>query len=114
MPFRNAQTLQAWVDEFQELGYPSAGTLRVITQDGAAGADTGLIAVHLGDAETSIYIQPESHDSDLWKVTLEARDEAVTVGPAALFRLAGELTSISALCAFLQAKSQALTLQADA
>jgi hypothetical protein len=106
MPFRNAQTLQRWVDEFHELGYPSAGTHSVITQDGAAGADTGLIAVHLGDADTSIYIQPESHDSDRWVVTLEPRDEPITLDPAALFRLASELSAVSVLCAFLQSKSQ--------
>jgi hypothetical protein len=107
MPFRNASTLNRWLDEFDRLGYPSVGELRVITQDGANGADTGLIAVRLAHADTSVYIQPESHDSTKWMVTLEARDEAVSLDAAALFRLSGELSTVSVLCAFLQSKSGA-------
>ena len=35
MPFRSMTTLQSWLDEFQELGYPIAGSAKVIPQDGA-------------------------------------------------------------------------------
>ena len=30
MPFRNLETLESWLDEFRELGYPLAGALKVI------------------------------------------------------------------------------------
>jgi hypothetical protein len=106
MPFRSARTLEGWLDEFLALGYPAAGELRVITQDGASGADTGLVSVQLTDADTSIYIQPAPDASDHWTVTLEARDEALSFDAPGLFRLAAELSSVSALCAFLQAKSR--------
>lgn len=106
MAFQSAHTLQTWVDEFRDLGYPSAGTLRVLSRDGDAPTDAGLLTVHLADADTSIYIEPESGTSERWVITLEARDEAITLDPAAMFRLAAELASVSALCAFLEMKSR--------
>ena len=105
MAFPNAQTLQTWVDEFRDLGYPSAGTLRVLARDGDAATEDGLLTVHLADAETSIYVEPGSSASERWLITLEARDEPITLDPAAMLRLAGELASVPALCAFLEARS---------
>ncbi|MFE5670210.1 hypothetical protein ACFQ58_01245 [Agromyces sp. NPDC056523] len=107
MPFRSLRTIQSWLDEFDQLGYHFGGDLRVIQQDGADGADTGLVSVRLVNAATVITIQPEVLGAPSWKVTMEPRDETVTMDAPAVLNLAAELAVVSALCAFLQAKSLA-------
>lgn len=114
MPFRNMSTLESWVDEFRSLGYPFDGTVKVMGQDADDGANTGLVGVVIAHSSAVIYIQPESTDSERWTVTFEARDTAVNLDAAALLRLAAELTTISALCAFLQGKSAAYVGQDEA
>jgi len=109
MPFRSQDTLQAWLDEFLELGYTVTGSLRVLPQDGDEGENTGLVAVSLHNASTVTYIQPESPDSHRWVVTLEPRETAVVLDAAGLLGLASELGIASVLCAFLQAKSQSFS-----
>ena len=106
MSFRSAGTLEAWLDEFHALGYSVLGSLKVIPQDGQDGANTGLVAVGLANAPTVTYIQPEAEGSTRWVVTLEPRDTPVVLGAAELLSLSSELAIASALCAFLQAKSQ--------
>lgn len=113
MTFRSEHTLQAWLEEFEGLGYPIAGSLRVIPQDGDSGANTGLVAVHLVNATTVTYIQPEAPDSHRWVVTLEPRETAIVLDAPRLLGLSSELAVASTLCAFLQAKSQGLR-RADA
>ncbi len=78
-----------------------------MAQDGDDGANTGLVGVTLPNAETVVYIQPESATSTRWLVTFEAREVQVELDSAAVLKLASELTTVSALCAFLQAKSEA-------
>lgn len=107
MSIRDRETLQVWLDDFARQGYPIAGSLRVITQDGADDADTGLVAVRLEGAPTAIYIEPASQGSSHWVATLDARDESVTLDAAQLLRLSGELAMVSALCGFLQERAQA-------
>lgn len=106
-PFHSRQTLESWLTEFTELGYPLNGSLKVIEQDGEAGADTGLVGITLAHANTITYVQPESLGSTRWVVTMEPRDTAVVLDPAGLLNLSAELATVSALCAFLQAKSEA-------
>jgi hypothetical protein len=108
MAFRSQDTLQVWLDEFQTLGYPIAGSLKVLTQDGADGANTGLVAVHLLNATTVTYIQPEVVGSSRWVVTFEPRDASTVLDASSLLGLSSELAIASTLCAFLQAKSQAM------
>lgn len=107
MPFRNRQTLEEWLDEFRALGYPLAGSLKVMAQDGDGGADTGLVGVQLANASTVTYVQPEAPHSSKWVATMESRDEEVVLDSVELMGLASELTVLSALCAFLEAKSEA-------
>ena len=107
MPFRSLRTLESWLAEFGDLGYRFGGEVKVIQQDGADGADTGLVAVRLVDAVTVITIQPEIRGAARWVVTMEPRDAAVTMDAPTLLNLAAELSVASALCAFLQAKSLA-------
>jgi len=107
MPFRNLATLQGWVDEFEQLGYRFDGRLKVVQQDGANGANTGLVLVTLSAPPTSLTIQPETRDAIRWAVTIEVRDAPVTLDPPEMQLFATNLSTISALCAFLQAKSLA-------
>ncbi len=109
MPFRSQHTLENWIEEFRALGYPIAGSLKVMQQDGDGGAHTGLVGVRLANAATVTYVQPETPSSTRWVATMEARDEPVVLDSVGLMSLAGELSVISALCAFLQAKSAAFT-----
>ena len=105
MPFRSRETLEAWVEEFRSLGYPFPGTFKVMQQDGDDGANTGLVGVQLAHASTVIYVQPEGPYALKWVATMEARDEPVMLDSVGLMNLAAELSVVSALCAFLQAKS---------
>ena len=111
MPFRSMNTLESWLEEFRQLGYPIAGTIRVIQQDGDEGANTGLVAVNLAHASTVTYIQPDPDGSPEWLVTMEPRESAVTLDSESVMGLATELSVVSALCAFLQAKSRAFVGQ---
>jgi formamidopyrimidine-DNA glycosylase len=107
MPFRNAATLQKWLDEFlasgDHLGF--GGTVRILPQDGADGADTGLVGVHFERASTVTTIQPERPGSPRWLVTFEPRETAVALDAVGVEGLAQELTYVSRLCAFLETKS---------
>ncbi|MDR5699192.1 hypothetical protein [Agromyces aerolatus] len=105
MAFRSLHTLETWLEEFGTLGYPIGAEIKVMQQDGASGANTGLVGVTLTSASTDTYIQPEAVGSSRWVVTFEPRDSAVVLDPAGLLHLSSELATISALCAFLQAKS---------
>ena len=107
MPFRSRETLEQWLEEFRTLGYPIAGAVKVMQQDGEDGANTGLVGVQLANADTVTYVQPDGPYSQRWVVTMEARDAAIDLDSAQLMNLAAELSMVSALCAFLQAKSAA-------
>ncbi|WDG16832.1 hypothetical protein [Microbacterium sp. Clip185] len=107
MPFRSLEMLESWLGEFRELGYPIAGTVKVIPQDREFGSDTGLVGVRLMNAQTVTYIQPVEPGSTTWVVTFEARDTDLQLDAAGAFRLSTELAMVSALCTFLQTKSKA-------
>lgn len=105
MSFRSRETLEGWLAEFHGLDYPSDTTLRVIEQDGADGANTGLVAIQLTGG-LSAYVQPDGA-SATWVVTIESRETAIELDAASVSRLSSELSTVSALCAFLQSKSAA-------
>ena len=111
MPFRSLMTLRSWLDEFSELENVTPGALKVIQQDGDGGANTGLVAFRFENASTVAYVQPERPGSMTWMVTLEPRESSITIDAAGVRDLADELTLLSALCAFLQAKSEAFVGQ---
>ena len=107
MPFRSRSTLESWLEEFRQLGYPVLGTMKVIQQDGDEGANTGLVAVELVHGAVTSYIQPGIDGAPEWVATMEARDEALTLDADSLLNVAAELSVISALCTFLQSQSDA-------
>ena len=51
--------------------------------------------------------QPEVQAAPVWMVTMEPRDETVTMDGPSVLNLAAELAVVSALCAFLQERSLA-------
>lgn len=114
MPFRTRRILEGWLEEFQQLGYPNAGSLKVMAQDSADGEDDGLVGVRLAHASTVTYVQPESPTSTRWLVTMEPRETPVVLDSAGLLNLSTELATVSALCAFLQAKSVGYQKPSDA
>jgi hypothetical protein len=107
MPFRSMTILESWLDEFRSKGYPIDGSVKVMDQDGDDGADTGLVGFTLAYSSSVAYIQPESPGSSRWFVTFAARESEVDLDAATVLRLAAELTTVSALCAFLEEKSSA-------
>jgi hypothetical protein len=113
MPFRNMDTLESWLEDFRSLGYPDS-VVRVMPQDGEDGSNTGLVGVHLENAATVVYIQPESAASTRWVVTFESREDEEEMDAASLLKLASELSVVSALCAFLEAKSAAYAVDDQA
>ena len=111
MPFRSLSTLESWLDEFRSLGYPLDGSVKVMGQDGDDGANTGLVGVTLAHATAVTYIQPDSTNPARWLVTFEARDTAIDLDAQSVLRLAAELATVAALCAFLEEKSAAFVGQ---
>jgi hypothetical protein len=106
MPFRTIATLQSWVDEFNQREHPGVNAIRVIPQDGAEGADTGLVAVRIPDSPTEIVIEPPSPAAaSEWSITFEPREQSVTLGASAVARMAEEVAALAELCTFLQKKS---------
>ena len=105
VPYRTKAILESWLEEFRELGYPASAGLKVLTQDGADGADTGLVTVVLENASTEMYFQPTAQGGSKWAVTFEPRDEVVVLAAPEVLKLSTELATVSALCAFLEAKS---------
>lgn len=107
MPFHSYEMLEHWLDEFADLGYPISARVKVVPQDGTDGADTGLITMNLLDALTLTYIQPEPLGSVHWGITFEAREHDLKMSAGRTLELSAELAMVSALCTFLQTKSQA-------
>lgn len=115
MPFRTMSTLQTWIDEFVAMGYNDTDILRVIPQDdGRDEGDTGLIAAKLRSVSTTFFVAPEATPgSTQWSVTFEPREDAAPLPGGRVMALAGELTMLAALCAYLQAKSEAFMAAHD-
>lgn len=107
MPFRTMSTLETWLDEFRTLGYPVSDGIRVIPQDAEEGTDTGLVAAPLDSVSTVFYVEPVGLGSSAWQVTFEPRDHAASLDAASVLKLSSELATLSALCAFFQAKAEA-------
>lgn len=105
VPYRTKAILESWLDDFRELGYPASAGLKVVTQDGADGADTGLVTVVLENASTGMYLQPTTQGGGRWAVTFEPRNEVLVLAAPEVLKLSTELATVSALCAFLEAKS---------
>ena len=105
VPFRSINTLRSWLDEFAGLGYPTAEAARVIVQDGAEDADTGLVVFQFVNSPTLAYLQPEPPALE-WVITIEGREGSIPMRPSTAMNVAYEYSVVSALGTFLEAKSR--------
>ena len=80
-------------------------SLTVVVQDGADGADTGLVIVPLKSDSTEIYMQPVAVGDSRWSISFGPRSEESQLTAAELHGLAAELLVAASLCDFLQEKS---------
>lgn len=104
MPFRSRETLERWLTEFHDAR--GAGDLiRVIVQDGAEGADTGLVVVPLQNATVSVFMEPVEIGDARWRITIEPQPDTTILSSHQLHGMAVELQVAAELCAFLEAKS---------
>lgn len=103
MAFQSRDVLTGWIADFERRGHPPVDA-RVLEQDGSQGADTGLVAVRVTGG-LALYLQPVAPDSGRWSVTIESREEAVELSSSEVTALAGDLTTVTALCEFLEARS---------
>jgi hypothetical protein len=113
MPYRDQATVQGWIQEFRASGHPIATDVSVLEQE-VEGSDSGLVLVELRTAETVTYIQPVQRDRPRWVVTFEPREHELELDATGVTELAADLTLLAALCVFLQDKTDALTIGADA
>ncbi|WP_052273812.1 hypothetical protein [Arthrobacter sp. L77] len=104
MPFRSKQTLETWIDEFRTTREGGA-LISVVVQDGAGGADTGLVIVPLRNDTTEIYMQPVAVGDPRWSISFGARSEDTELAAAELHGLAAELLVAASLCQFLEERS---------
>ncbi|WP_104166166.1 hypothetical protein [Arthrobacter sp. SX1312] len=104
MPFRSKQTLETWIDDFRTTREGGA-LISVLVQDGADGADTGLVIVPLRNDSTEIYLQPVAVGDPRWSISFGARSEDSELTAAELHGLAAELLVAASLCQFLEEKS---------
>ena len=94
MPYRSINTLRSWLDEFAELGYPTAEAARVIAQDGADDADTGLVVFQFVNSPTLAYLQPEPPALE-WVITIEGREGSIPMRPSTAMNVAYECSVVS-------------------
>ncbi|MCK6079504.1 hypothetical protein KZX37_02575 [Microbacterium sp. EYE_5] len=105
VPVRSKDLLEQWVAEFMATWHSNATTIKVAVQDGSDGRDTGLVVVHLVNANADIYMEPVGIDRAEWATTLTARPSDATLSPYSLVALGAEVTMAGNLCMFLQFKS---------
>jgi hypothetical protein len=105
MSARTVDLLQAWIDEFRTLGYVGAENLRVVPHTDEH--DEGLVAAQMSFGPTRYYVAPSAPGGREWRITFEEREEPVSMTASRLLRLSSEFATLSALCAFLQARSDA-------
>lgn len=106
MPFHSLRTIDGWLDEYRSAHGDASGALRIVTQDGEDGANTGLVVIALANAPTVTYIQPAEGDETKWVVTMEPREASVTLSSTEVRDLAESLRMVSDLCRFLEEKSR--------
>lgn len=104
MPYRSKKTLESWLEEFRTTR--EGGLLvNVVIQDGAEGADTGLVVVPLKNAAMDIYMQPVTVGDEQWSISFETHPESFDLSPDQLHGFAAELALAASLCEFLKEKS---------
>jgi hypothetical protein len=106
VPFRSKETLELWVGEFLQQGHAVPGELEVLTHDGGAGEDTGLIVMRFKNTSTEFYLQPVGPYRPEWEVVFEPREASNRASLAQVIGLAEEVLLASALLAYLEGRSR--------
>jgi hypothetical protein len=65
------------------------------------------VVVPLGNATTTVYMQPLRPGDPRWRVTFEPQPDETVLSSSELLDLAAELQVAAELCAFLEARSAA-------
>ncbi|MBF4562204.1 protein-L-isoaspartate carboxylmethyltransferase [Microbacterium sp. VKM Ac-2870] len=106
MPYRNQETVEAWVRDYLADNPSTAGAVTVLEKNFTPGPDSGLVVVALSDASTVTYIQPVENESGArWSVTFEARADSFELDADGVARLAADLAVVANLCGFLQKRT---------
>ncbi|MFB2583200.1 hypothetical protein ACEXQD_18280 [Herbiconiux sp. P15] len=109
MPFRSQETLQRWVEEFQQQQRPPhTGVVDVLRHDGESGDDTGLVIVRLRSTLTEVYLQPVAPGDPAYEVVFGARERDFALRADGVQSLADDLGLAAALCTFLEQRSREL------
>ncbi|MGP3535669.1 hypothetical protein ACTU3I_12805 [Microbacterium sp. RD1] len=106
MAFLNMATLEEWVGDFRRSGREIPGTVNVITQDGADGADTGLVSASLASVSTVLFIEPREVGAAQWRITFEPRDTSASMDADTVRSLADELLLMADLCSYLEDRAR--------
>ncbi len=105
MPFRSRSVLESWLAEYAA-AVSGAHPARVAVQEEESGRDGGLVVVPLTNATTPVYMQPIALGAPEWRVTFEARTDAMVVSSDEVRKLAAELHAAADLLDFLEEKSR--------
>jgi hypothetical protein len=106
MPYRSKERLQEWVAEFQsERPGNVPGAIDVLTHDGGAGADTGLVIMRMIDLPADVYLHPVGPGDPNWQVNFGPRTRELALSASQLRGLSRELDAAASLCEFLERKS---------
>ncbi|MFZ8758829.1 hypothetical protein ACO03V_15565 [Microbacterium sp. HMH0099] len=90
-PRRPRKLLQEWLDDSEQQGYLTAGSIKVVPHEDDDRDDTGLVVMTLANMSSSAYFQPAKHDDPLWTATITGRGEDLKMNPHQVASLAAEL-----------------------
>lgn len=98
-----------WVRDFEAQRIPALGRPRVLPQDDADDEDAFVVIVHLEHVAAAVYLQL---DDDLrWIATLTQRPTDFTGTSLDLIGLGAEVEAAGHLCAYLQRRTHAGSVQ---
>lgn len=108
MPYRNQATVQRWVDDFLIAHPEHVSSVTVLEKDYTPGPESGIVVVSLRNTSTITYVQPVVDASGpRWLVTFEPRTDGLDLDAAGVETLAGDLSVVAGLCAYLQERTDA-------
>ncbi|GAA1700614.1 hypothetical protein GCM10009808_17870 [Microbacterium sediminicola] len=108
MLYRDQTTVHTWVADFLVSETGAAPDISVVDQYFTEGPDSGLVVVQLRTASTVTSIVPTSEGGTAtWRVQFEPRDETISLDGDQIASLAADLTTLSRLCRYLQARTDA-------
>ena len=107
MALFSSETIQQWLDEFLARGHRLPRQIRLVERDldTEGQEDAGLVVLELGVATTGTFLERPAHDKPDWKIHFLEREVEITATPAQVDLIASELSMISQLAAYLEART---------